>query len=182
MLALFVGMTACGSLTHPKAQTANATDTLLVYALNGTPVDAPAGLWFFGRQAVPVTPSFTFDVAFDMDAQGNTTMYTVRFVAGGLSGAHSVSLQRSTTPFDALTKAPDRGYVADSLLTAKVGDVFVISTADPTACSFSVFSNVLYAKLEVLAIDLVARTVRTRFTIDPNCGFFSLIPSGIPKD
>ena len=53
-LAVFVGMTACSSLTHPKAQTENATDTLIVYALNGTPVDAPTGLWLFGRQAVVV--------------------------------------------------------------------------------------------------------------------------------
>jgi hypothetical protein len=181
-LAVFVAMTACGSLTHPTAQTENATDTVIVYAFNNTPVDAPAGVWLFGRQAVVVTPAFTFDLAFDIDNQGNATLYTVRYVAGGLSAAHSVSLQRSTTSFDALVKAPQNGYVTDSLLTAKVGDVFVISTADPTACSFSVFSNLLYAKLEVMGIDPGTRTVRTRFTVDPNCGFFSLIPSGIPKD
>jgi len=181
-LAVFVAMTACGSLTHPKAQTENATDTVIVYALNGTPVDAPAGLWLFGRQALPFTPSFSFDLAFDIDGQGNATMYSVRYVAGGLSGAHTVSIQRSSSSFDALLKAPENGYVADSLFTTKTGDVFVISTADPTACGFSVFSSVLYAKLEVMGIDPGTRTVRTRFTIDPNCGFFSLIPSGIPKD
>ena len=37
-------------------------------------------------------------------------------------------------------------------------------------------------KIEVLGIDPGTRTVRTRFTVDPNCGFLSLIPSGIPKD
>ena len=181
-LAVFVGMTACSSLTHPKAQTENATDTLIVYALNGTPVDAPTGLWLFGRQAVVVNPSFTFDLAFDIDGQGNATIYSVRYVAGGLSAAHSVSMQRSSSSFDALLKAPQSGYVTDSLFTTKVGDVFVVSTTDPTACGFSVFSNVIYAKIEVMGIDAGTRTVRTRFTVDPNCGFFSLIPSGIPKD
>ena len=72
--------------------------------------------------------------------------------------------------------------MTDSLFTTKVGDVFVVSTTDPTACGFSVFSNVIYAKIEVMGIDAGTRTVRTRFTVDPNCGFFSLIPSGIPKD
>ena len=170
-LAVFVGMTACSSLTHPKAQTENATDTLIVYAL-----------WLFGRQAVVVNPSFTFDLAFDIDGQGNATIYSVRYVAGGLSAAHSVSMQRSTSSFDALLKAPQSGYVTDSLFTTKVGDVFVVSTTDPTACGFSVFSNVIYAKIEVMGIDSGTRTVRMRFTVDPNCGFFSLIPSGIPKD
>jgi len=99
-----------------------------------------------------------------------------------MSPAHSVSLQRVTTGFDALLKAPQSGYVTDSLVTAKVGDVFAVSTSDPSACSFSIYSNLIYAKLEVLGIDPGTRTVRTRFTVDPNCGFLSLIPSGIPKD
>jgi hypothetical protein len=72
--------------------------------------------------------------------------------------------------------------VSDSLFTAKVGDTFAIQTSDPSACSFSVFSNVIYGKVQVLAVDPSARTVRTRFTVDPNCGFLSLVPSGIPKD
>ena len=181
-LAIFASLSACGSLTRPKAQTENSTDTVTVFALNGTPVSAPAGLWLFGRQAIVVSASFGFDLAFDIDPQGKTTMYTVRYVAGGLSGAHTVSLQRYNGTFDALVKAPETGYVADSLLSVSKGDVFAISTSDPSACSFSIYSSVIYAKLEVLDIDPTARSVRARFTVDPNCGFFSLIPSGIPKD
>jgi hypothetical protein len=181
-LAIFAGTSACGSLTGHKAQTENTTDTVTVYALNGTPVDAPAGLWLFGRQAVVVNSTFLFDLSFDIDAQGAATLYTVRYVAGALSPAHSVALQKATVGFDALDKAPQNGYVTDSLFTAQVGDVFVISTSDPSACSFSIYSNLIYAKLEVLGIDPGTRTVRTRFTVDPNCGFLSLIPSGIPKD
>jgi hypothetical protein len=178
----FFGVTACGSLTRPKAQTENGTDTVTVYALNGTPVNAPAGLWLFGQQAVVINSAFSFDLSFDMDAQGHTTLYTVRYVAGGLSAAHSVAMQRVTSTFEALEKAPSSGYVSDSLFTANVGDVFAIQTSDPSACGFSVFSNVIYAKVQLLAVDPTARTVRTRFTVDPNCGFFSLVPSGIPKD
>jgi hypothetical protein len=181
-VAIFAAASACGSLTGNKAQTENSTDTVTVYALNNTPVDAPAGLWLFGRQAVVVNSTFLFDLSFDIDAQGEATLYTVRYVAGGLSPAHSVGMQKMTSSFDALLKAPQSGYVNDSLFTVKVGDVFAISTSDPSACSFSIYSNLIYAKVEVLGIDPGTRTVRTRFTVDPNCGFLSLIPSGIPKD
>ena len=181
-LAIFGSATACGNLTRPKAQTENSTDTLTVYALNGTPVSAPVGIWLFGRTSSVISSNFDFDLAFDIDGQGNTTLYTVRYIAGGLSGAHSVALQRYTGGYDALTKAPSTGYITDSLFTTKVGDVFAISTSDPSACSFSVYSSVIYANLEVMNIDPVARTVKARFTVDPNCGFFSLVPSGIPKD
>jgi hypothetical protein len=181
-LAIFAGVSACGSLTRPKAQTENSTDTVTVYALNGTPLDAPAGLWLFGRQAIVVNAGFGFDLAFDINAQGEATMYTVHHVAGALTPTHSVSLQRYTGGYDALLKAPQNGYVSDSLFAVKVGDIFAVSTADPSACSFSIYSSVIYAKLEVLGVDPGTRTVRTRFTVDPNCGFFSLIPSGIPKD
>ena len=72
--------------------------------------------------------------------------------------------------------------MTDSLVAANKGDVFALSSSDPIACAYSIYGNLIYAKLEVLDIDPVARTVRTRFTVDPNCGFLSLIPSGIPKD
>jgi hypothetical protein len=181
-LSLFVAMAACGSLTRPKAQTENGTDTVTVYAINGTPIDAPAGLWLFGQQAIVISSAFGFDLAFDIDAQGGAKMYTVRYVAGVLGHAHTVGLQHVAASFDALDRAPQSGYVSDSLFTIKTGDVFAVQTTDPSACGFSLFSSVIYAKLEVLGIDPGTRTVRTRFTVDPNCGFFSLIPTGIPKD
>lgn len=182
-LSLLVILAACGSLTRPKAQTDNATDTVTVYAINGTPVDAPTGLWLFGQQAVVISSGFGFDLSFDIDSVGEIKLYTVRYVAGGLATtAHTVGLQRYNGGFDALEKAPQSGYISDSLFTTKVGDVFIVQTSDPTACSFSIYSNVIYAKLEVLGVDSGTRAVRTRFTVDPNCGFLSLVPSGIPKD
>lgn len=184
-LSLLVALTACGSLTRPSAQTENGTDTVTVYAINGTPVDAPTGLWLFGQQGVVVNSAFSFDVAFDIDTLGVPKLYTVRYVAGTLSSAssaHSVGLQKYNGAFESLQKAPTSGYVLDSLYTVKVGDVFIVQTSDPTACSFSIYSNVIYGKLEVLGIDPIARSFRTQFTVDPNCGFLSLAPSGVPKD
>jgi hypothetical protein len=169
-------------LTRPGAQTDNATDTVTVYAINHTPVDAPTGLWLFGQQAVVITPGFGFDLAFDIDSTGQTKMYTVRYIAGGLSSAHTVSLQRYKGTFVALGKAPTTGYVADSLYSVNTGDVIIVQTTDPNACAFSIYSSVIYAKVQVLGIDPTARAIKTRFTVDPNCGFLSLAPTGIPKD
>ena len=182
VLAVTFAMAGCGNLTRPSPQTENSTDTVTVYALNNTPADAPAGLWLFGRTAVVLTNNFAFDLAFDLDSQGQATLYSVRYVAGGLSPAHSVGIQLYNGSYESLEKAPSTGYVADTLFTAKPGDTFIIQTSDPTACSFSIYSNVIYAKVQVLGVDQGTRTVRTRFTVDPNCGFFSLVPSGLPKD
>lgn len=182
VLAATLAMAGCGNLTRPSPQTENSTDTVTVYALNNTPADAPAGLWLFGRTAIVLTPSFGFDLAFDIDTRGQATLYSVRYVAGGLSAAHSVGIQPFKGTYESLEKAPSTGYVADTLFSAKAGDTFIIQTSDPTACSFSIYSNVIYAKVQVLGVDPGTRTVRTRFTVDPNCGFFSLVPSGLPKD
>jgi hypothetical protein len=180
-LAVSTALAACGDLTRPKAQRSNFTDTLALYAINGTPVSARAGLWFFGGVGVPIDGGFGFDVAYDIDAQGQATLYTVRSVAGGLSTAHSVGLQRAAGGFEALTEAPQSGYVTDSSFAAKVGDAFAVVSTDPSACLGSYFSNQIYAKLEVLEINPGDRTVRSRFTVNPNCGYLSLAPSGVPS-
>jgi hypothetical protein len=181
-LSVLAASAACGSLTRPGAQSPNVTDTVTVYAINGTPVDAPTGLWLFGEQAVVINSGFGFDLAFDIDPSGQTKMYTVRYIAGGLSSAHTVSLQKYSGNYDALDKAPTSGYIADSLYSVNVGDTFIVQTNDPQACGFSIYSNVIYGKVQVLGVDPNTRAVRTRFTVDPNCGFLSLAPSGTPKD
>jgi hypothetical protein len=38
-----------------------------------------------------------------------------------------------------------------------------------------------YGKIEITAIDLVARTIRFRYLVNNNCGYTSLQP-GLPRD
>jgi hypothetical protein len=182
-VAALAGLAACGDLTRPKATFENFTDTLVLYAINGTPLDAPVGLSLTAGAGIPVNGGYSFDLAWDIDAQSRTTMYSVRAVAGGLSSSHSVGFQRVQQSFDALTEAQKSGFVTDSSSTVSVGDVFAIVTTDPNAvlrCN-SYFSNQVYAKLEVLEINPGNRTVKTRFTVNPNCGYLSLAPTGIPN-
>jgi hypothetical protein len=183
LVALIGALSACGDLTRPKAQQSNFTDTVAINALNFAPRNAPVALALFSGLAVRADASFSFDLAFDIDANGKALLLPVRTVAGGLAPSHTVGLQRSDSTFEALAKAPDnKAYKYDSVFVASVGDVFVIESSDPSACGISYYSTVFYAKLQVLSIDPALHTIRTRFTVDPNCGFFSLIPTGTPRD
>lgn len=181
-LAPYLALGACGELTSSKPSSSNFTDTVTVYAINGTPSSANSGLWLIGGAAIPISPAFGFDLAFDFGSSGAATMFTVRRVAGGLASVRSVGVQKITTPFDDFLKAPKDGYVVDSIATVARGDVYAIRTVETTSCSITSLSANVYAKIEILDLDAVARTVRARFTVNPNCGFFSLIPSGVPKD
>lgn len=176
------GLTACGDLTRPGAQSSNFTDTTDVYTINGSPAGVPTGLWLFSGQAVQLTPTFNFDVAFDLDSLNRLKLLPVRVVAGNLATAHSVGIKRdSSTSYESFLDAPGSGYVVDSAFTADVGEVFAIQSTDASACGFSYYSPYIYAKLQVLDVDTTARKVHLRFTVDPNCGYRSLIPTGTPK-
>ena len=174
--------TACSD-NGPKASLTNFTDTLTTYAVNGTPLGSPSGLWFFARQAVRVDNAFSFDVAFDIDqSSGELRLYPQALIAGGLVPVRSVGIKRSTTNFDDLLRAENSGYAFDSVFVARSGDVFLVQSNDATACSVLSFGTVIYAKLQVLEVNPASRTISSRFTVNPNCGFLSLIPEGTPKN
>ncbi|HKO16390.1 MAG TPA: hypothetical protein VJU87_09125 [Gemmatimonadaceae bacterium] len=180
--ALLAGALGACSDTGPKAQASNFTDTLTLATINGSPLGSTTGLWFFGTQGVPIENTSSYDVAFDIDTQGRVLLLPVRAVVGGLGSAHTVGLQRDNSGFDALTKAPGSGYALDSTFVVAPGEVFAVQSADASACGFSIFSPYIYAKLQVLSVDAGARMITARYTVDPNCGYRSLMPSGIPKN
>jgi len=179
VLSAFVG--ACGDLTGVPASLNTVTDSTNVYALNGAPSGAPTALHVFSGTLLPVTSSFVFDVAFDIDAGGNAVLLPQRAVASFLTSTHSVGLQKLNAPFEAVTSAPKSGYRADTAMVASVNQVVAVQATDPDACGISLTGTTLYAKVVVLAIDRVARQLTIRYTVDPNCGFVSFAP-GLPKD
>jgi hypothetical protein len=176
--------TACSD-TGPKAALVNFTDTLTTYAVNGTPLGSPSGLWFFFRRGVPVDKNFTFDVAFDIDkSTGEARVFPQALIAGGLVPplVRSVGIKRSTANFDDLLRADNSGYTFDSTFVAHSGDVFLVQSNDASACNSLSFGTVIYTKLQVLEVNPASRTISSRFTVNPNCGFLSLIPEGTPKN
>jgi hypothetical protein len=177
--ALIVAIVSCGDVTAPRASLPTFSDTASVYALNGAPPGAPTALYAFGESVVRADNTFRFDVAFDIDANGRVVLLPVRTVANGLATSHSVGLQAVSTAFDALTEAPKSGYRRDSTMTVSPGTTIVLESADPAACGTSFIASTIYAKLVVEDVDVVTRRMRTRFTVDPNCGFRSFV-AGVP--
>ena len=184
-------MLACGDPNAPEANFQNYADTLTLYALNGGPRGGPTAVRIIsgvlGSAAVATDGSLIFDVAVDLDDQGRPRLYPVRAVASSLldflpgTVRHPVGILRETRAFDDIPEAPDEGYVLDSAQTVNVGEVVVIQSSDPGACS-SVFGGSVYAKMVVDSVRTATRQIFLRLTADPNCGFRSFVVPGPPTD
>jgi len=171
---------ACGDPTGLKASLLNSVDTLSVFALSGTPPNYPSGLAFLSRQAVHVDGFATFDVAFDINAAGNTVIYPVKLVVAS-GGARPVAMQKIAAPFEQVAEAPKTGYQADSALVAVPGETIVVQSAhnfSSDLCQFALNPNI-YAKIAVDSVNLSTRTIYFRMGLDPNCGFRSFA-EGLP--
>ncbi|MEW5915588.1 MAG: hypothetical protein AB1762_04250 [Gemmatimonadota bacterium] len=179
------GVTACDDPTGLEAGIGTLTDTFTVFALSGTAPSSPVGLSTTDRIAVRLVDNIAFDVAFDVAANGTVTAYPVRLVVpfrvigGILQETHRVGIQRSSSTFDQLTRAPGSGYNYDSVTTARAGETLVIEV-QASLCAFS-FSPTLYTKIAIDSVIPTERRLRLRTVHDPNCGFRSFKP-GIPKD
>ncbi|MGQ0640695.1 MAG: hypothetical protein ACT4P6_07980 [Gemmatimonadaceae bacterium] len=179
------GVAACDDPIGLQAGLGTLTDTFTVYALSGTTTAVPVALSTTDRIAVRIADQIAFDVAFDLDANGNVTAYPVRLVVpfrvirGLLQETHRVGIQKSSTPFDQLTKAPSGGYKYDSATVARAGETLVVEV-QAAQCAFS-FSPTLYTKIVIDSVFVASRNMRIRTVHDPNCGFRSFLP-GIPKD
>ena len=186
VLASLTGaVAACDDPVGLEASLGTLTDTFTVFALSGTPSSVPVGLSTTDRIAVRLADNIAFDMAFDLDASGTIRAFPVRqvipfrVIGAALQETHRVGIQKSSSTFDNLTRAPNTGYNYDSLTTARVGDVLVVEVQAPQ-CAFS-FSPTLYTKIVIDSVFQASRAIRIRTVHDPNCGFRSFKP-GIPKD
>jgi hypothetical protein len=170
---------ACGALKAPKAQFATMSTTPIVFALNGGAAAAPAGIDFLRASAVPVDANFFFNVALDIDADGNVVIYPARRVGNGLTGGVSVGLQQVAGTFADYLQAHKSGYTFDSTLVVPVGQVVAVNVLDNTTCTVYSLGSSYYAKFVVDSIDLPNRAMYTEVVSDPNCGYVSLGP-GLP--
>lgn len=82
-------------------------------------------------------------------------------------------LRRVERSFESILVAPDQGYDLTEAQAVAVGDVFIArSRVNPR----QLISCSQYAKLEILEVDLAARTVTFRYLVNPNCGDTVLEP------
>jgi hypothetical protein len=177
----FVTAVSCGDFTGVPASLPTISDSGVVYALNGAPPGAPTALHMFSGSLLAADANFLFDVAFDIDANGNVIVLPQRAVASGLASTHTVGIATVTDAFDAVGSAPKIAYRADTALVVKPNVVVVAQSNDVNACGVSLTGTTIFAKFVVTSVDPVARQLKVRFTTDPNCGFRSF-GTGIPKD
>lgn len=171
---------ACGEPDSRRAFLPTATDAYTIFALSGTPAEYPSGINTYVRQAVRVDGNANFDIAFDIDAQGNAVIYPVQRVVSSLGGDRKVGVQKVAGTFESVTIAPT-GVYPDSAVVAGKGDVVVVEagrngTGD--ACQFD-FSPFIYTKLLIEEIRVPTRSIIVRTVLNPNCGFRSF-EAGIP--
>jgi hypothetical protein len=183
-IAILVGSAACGDPTRPRADIAVVSDTVELFALNGSLLSAPIGFSILGGSLAPLDFRFAFDVAVDLDDQGRILLYPVRLVANNLARTSLVGIQRVERTYEELTLAPQGGYRGDSVTVLQVGQVAAVeytSILSGEPCTFALAGRHLYGKFVVDSIDRAARKLYSRLTTNPNCGFRSLVP-GVPRE
>ena len=174
-----IGAAACDDPFAPRATTSVRTDSFVVYSVSQTPVNVPAAFNIVFFTTLRLEPTYGFDLVFDIDQAGKVVLIPVRLVGGAVTSGRRVGLQRIQGAYDELTKAPTSGYQYDSTLSMGVNDAALVEL-QTDICQYQ-SSQLVYAKLQIKAIDPVARTIVFRITYDPNCGFRSFLP-GVPTD
>lgn len=180
-ISVVVGLNACGDPTNIKASLPTSVDSLSVFALSGTPPSYPSGVSIVARQPVRVDGFASFDVALDIDENGNTVVYPVKLVVTSLGGSRPVGLQKLATSFDQVETAPQDGYKLDEPVVLAQGETVVIQSPHNTTgdiCQFAINPN-LFAKIGIDSVNVASRTLYLRLGLDPNCGFRSFA-EGIP--
>jgi hypothetical protein len=177
-----LGSAACDDdLLRPQANFPVFGDTATVFATNGTAATAPSALTFYDGEVVRADVRFAFDLAFDIDADGMVRLIPVRKFAT-LGGGHPVGMQIVPGDYQDILEAPSSGFRYDSTFSVSPGQVVVVESGDPVAgCSAFTRGATFYSKLVVLSVDDARRTVRIAFTVDPNCGFRSLVFGELPE-
>lgn len=178
-LALSAAFAACSDpFALPPATQAVIERSLTLWALTGTGLTQPSAYDMVGDSTMRTDRGFFFDFALDMrtDSAGDTV--AVLLPPGALGLPRDGGLQITRMAYDSIDIAPDGGYQQAAAQPLAVGTV-ILASSRSQSCNFG-YIRPLYAKLEVTAIDKVARSVTFQMALDPNCGYRSLRHSVFP--
>jgi hypothetical protein len=159
----------------PAPNFPNVVDTVSLYALTGTDISTPSAYRLEGfDHTVRVDQTTIFDFAFDID----TLHRAVLLPTGAIPLGVNSGVQKTTVAFDSIHVGPRGGYVLDSALVVDVG-MRVLVQSRLTTCSWQ-GNAFYYAKLQVLAVDTIARRLDFQILVDQNCGYRGL-DLGLPR-
>lgn len=182
--ALAVAAAACdqdNALLGP-ATSENIERVASVWTLSGTPPALPAGFRLLTEQAVRPqmlpTGSLNFDLAIEFAPDGRVQLLPSRKVVPlPPAGGSLLSMQLSGTAFEAVQRAPEEGYTADSVLVVAPRQL-VLLRLDGVGC---LFGDPYYAKMVVDSVLVAERRVVLRTLVNRNCGYRALTV-GLPKN
>jgi len=171
---------ACDGPTNVPGQSEDATQAFFVHALNHGAFAGSTAITFPGRSVTRVDGTYQFDVAFDIDTNGNVMLLPPQMVGQDPSGNRLVGIITGIGSYDAITEAPISGYVVDSTVTVARGQAVAVQAQEPVCLSSNPAAPYLYAKIVVDSIDLVGRGIFGRAMIGGDCGYRQLV-AGFPS-
>ena len=179
---------ACGDPTKPKATYVNAPSSYSLHALTGAPAYGATAISMLGG-ATHADARYAFDLAFDLNASGQTLVYPVRVLGGPLAqlvmgSAYGTSLtrvgmQKISGAFDAITEVPSANYDTLTVQALKPGEVLAVEVLE-SSCYYSLGGQTLSAKLTVDSVNVPLGRIFVRTVVDPNCGYRSVVPDSLP--
>ena len=168
-------MVACGDpygLARPTVE--NVVDTITLGALRSTGVSVPSAYSLSNSVPVRTDLSSNYDFAYDIDPTLGPVLLPAQLTGVYFASATNPGILRTTTPFDSIKIAPSNGYKVDQPFTVDSGDSFIARSL--IRCGNGVPE---YGKLQILAVDSVAHTVKFKIMVNNNCGYRGLQP-GLP--
>lgn len=169
-----VAAVACSNPNGPVASVANTERTDTLWALVGTPVSTPSGYSVDGSRRVRTDLSIDFDFAYNVEADGRHVLLPRAALGIDTANTAKPGFRLMTETFEDITLAPSDGYTTDDPVVIAVGERYAVRSR--ITCTLGVPK---YAKMEIVQLDDIARTVVFRVLTNDNCGFRSLEP-GIP--
>jgi hypothetical protein len=162
---------ACGYTGLQPGIIANTVDTLSLYAVDGTALDLPSAFRIASPHVLRTDQGSDFDFVFNL-TPGDTA---VLLPTGALHLGIGSGIDTVHAPFDAITIVPGGNYIDSLPVHVDSGSVAVVHSR-ATSCPVTASFSFLYAKLQVMKIDTVARRIDLIVLTNQNCGYRSLEP------
>lgn len=177
-LAIVLPAAACEDPFKLTATRTNTDVSLEAWAISGTSPTLPSVLLVPVSTMTRPDAAGSFDLAFDIDANGRAVVLPVGSIVLALAGQRQIGFLRSSQAYDAILEAPRNGWTNDSTLVLSAGDIFLVRV-ETAFCQFD-FRREVYAKFRIDSILPAERRMRIAGRINPNCGFRSL-QTGVPE-
>lgn len=165
LLLLVAVLPSCSDSTGPGfAPVPETPGEVTLFDFNSSSLTEPSAFDAVNGRPARTDQTSRWDLLFAVTGEGNGELRPRNAILG--RGANA-GIQQVDRAFDAVTRAPESGYVTDRAVTVEEGDVLVgRSRQDP---SFRITCEHFY-KVEVAMLDREAGTMILRHLINPACG------------